>query len=87
MQRMMLIGAGEVRWEDASEPTLSGAGAAIVRPLAIATCDLDVGVLRGGFPLQGPYPFGHEGVAEVVAVGDAVREITIGDIVVVSPVV
>lgn len=83
MQRMMLIGAGEVRWEDASEPTLSGAGAAIVRPLAIATCDLDVGVLRGGFPLQGPYPFGHEGVAEVVAVGDAVREITIGDIVVV----
>src|SRR5436309_1751797 len=43
----------------------------------------DVAVLRGRFPLEGPYPFGHEGVAEVVEVGAGVRSVAVGDIVVV----
>jgi threonine dehydrogenase-like Zn-dependent dehydrogenase len=83
MRQMMLIGAGEVRWDETDEPTLSGPGQAIVRPLAVATCDLDTGVLRGTFPLEGPYPFGHEGIAEVVAVGDDVTTVGVGDRVVV----
>ncbi|RZI79506.1 MAG: dehydrogenase, partial [Microbacterium sp.] len=45
--------------------------------------DLDVGVLVGGYPLEGPYPFGHEAVAEVVAIGDDVRTVAVGDRVVV----
>lgn len=83
MKQMMLVGTGIVRWQETPEPVLSSPGGAIVRPIAVATCDLDVGVLRGGFPLQGPYPFGHEGVAEVIAVGDEVRSFAPGDIVVV----
>lgn len=83
MRHMMLVGPGHVRWEETAKPSLSGPGAAVVRPLAVATCDLDVGVLRGGYPLQGPYPFGHEGVAEVVAVGEEVRNFAPGDRVVV----
>ncbi len=83
MKHMMLVGPGTVRWEETAVPELSGPCAAIVRPLAVATCDLDIGVLRGGFPLQGPYPFGHEAVAEVVAVGDSVRLVAPGDRVVV----
>ncbi|MEV6320251.1 alcohol dehydrogenase catalytic domain-containing protein [Nocardia sp. NPDC051787] len=39
--------------------------------------------MRGAFPLAGPYPFGHEGVAEVVAAGPEVRSVTVGDLVVV----
>jgi alcohol dehydrogenase len=80
---MVLEGPGRVRWEEAEPPVVSAGDQAIVRPLAVATCDLDVGVLQGRFPLAGPYPFGHEGVAEVVQAGDAVTTVAPGDLVVV----
>ena len=76
----MLDGPGAVRWDEVPDVQLSGAEAALVRPVAVATCDLDVAVLRGRFPLEGPYPFGHEGVAEVVEVGAGVRSVAVGDI-------
>lgn len=84
MQQLMLDGPGRVRREEVDEPALAGPGAALVRPVAVATCDLDVGVLRGRFPLEGPYPFGHEGVVEVVRVGDAVTAVAPGDRAVVT---
>jgi threonine dehydrogenase-like Zn-dependent dehydrogenase len=83
MQRLMLIGPGQVRWEDAPEPELAGPGGALVRPVAVATCDLDVAVLAGRYPLAGPYPFGHEAVAEVVRIGPEVAAVEPGDLVVV----
>jgi alcohol dehydrogenase len=84
MRRLMLEGPGKVSWEDVDPPALDGDEAALVRPLAVATCDLDVGVLRGAYPAPGaPYPLGHEGVAEVVEVGEAVRTVGPGDRVVV----
>jgi alcohol dehydrogenase len=79
----MFDAPGRVRWEEAADPVIADPAAAIVRPIAVATCDIDVGALRGVYPLTGPYPLGHEGVAEVVEVGDAVVEIGIGDRVVV----
>ncbi len=83
MQRLMLIGPGQVRWEYAPEPDLASPGGAVVRPVAVATCDLDVAVLAGRYPLAGPYPFGHEAVAEVVRVGPEVAAVEPGDMVVV----
>ncbi|MEV6276579.1 alcohol dehydrogenase catalytic domain-containing protein [Nocardia sp. NPDC051832] len=83
MKRLMLSGPGALTWEDVPEPEIADPGQAIVRPIALATCDIDPAVLRGAFPLPGPYPFGHEGVAEVVAVGERVRSVRIGDRVVV----
>jgi len=83
MRQLMLDGPGTVRWDDVPDPQLSGPASAIVRPVAVATCDLDVGVLQGRFPLEGPYPFGHEAVAEVVDVGDDVGAVAPGDLVVV----
>jgi len=80
----MLDGPGTVRWEDVDAPSLDSDEAALIRPLTVATCDLDVGVLRGSYPAPGaPYALGHEGVAEVVEVGDAVRTVAPGDRVVV----
>jgi threonine dehydrogenase-like Zn-dependent dehydrogenase len=83
VRQLMLDGPGAVRWAEAPDLQLSGPEAALVRPMAVATCDLDVAVLKGRFPLEGPYPFGHEGVAEVVEVGDGVHSVAVGDIVVV----
>jgi threonine dehydrogenase-like Zn-dependent dehydrogenase len=83
VQRLMLAGPGAVTWQAAPEPALAGPDAALARPVAIATCDLDVAVLHGRFPLEGPYPFGHEGVVEITEVGAAVTSVTRGDLAVV----
>ncbi|MQY27630.1 zinc-dependent alcohol dehydrogenase [Nocardia aurantia] len=83
MKRLMLTGPGGLAWEETTAPVLTGPEQALVRPVALATCDIDRAVLRGAYPLPGPYPFGHEGVAEVVAVGEEVRRIAVGDHVVV----
>jgi threonine dehydrogenase-like Zn-dependent dehydrogenase len=79
VQQLTLEGTARVSWEEVEDPTLSGPGAALVRPVAIATCDLDVAVLRGRFVLPGPYPFGHEGVIEVIEVGDQVTSVAPAD--------
>jgi alcohol dehydrogenase len=83
MRQLLLDGPGSVRWAEAPDPELDSAEAAVVRPMAVATCDIDVAVLRGRYPLEGPYPFGHEAVADVVEVGDDVRTVAPGDRVVV----
>jgi threonine dehydrogenase-like Zn-dependent dehydrogenase len=40
-------------------------------------------VLTGRYPLQGPYPFGHEGIIEVIEAGDQVTGVAPGDLAVV----
>ncbi len=63
-------------------PVLTSPDAAIVRPLAVATCDLDTAILRGKAPnFRGPYPFGHEAIAEVVEIGQAVSTVGPRDLV------
>jgi len=81
MQELNFIEAGRLEWRPAAEPRLEGDGEAIVRPLAVATCDLDRLLVRGLAPVEGPFPFGHEGVAEVTDVGDAVDGFQPGDLV------
>jgi threonine dehydrogenase-like Zn-dependent dehydrogenase len=81
MRELNFIEAGKLEWRDASDPRLEGDGEAIVRPLAVATCDLDKVIVHGLAPVQGPFPFGHEGVAEVVKVGDSVKGFAPGDLV------
>ena len=83
MSALTLTGTAAVRWDDVPAPVMSAPDQAIVRPIAVATCDLDVLVLQGAYPLPGPYPFGHEGVAVVVEVGEDVRTVGVGDRVVV----
>ena len=49
-------------WHDVPAPAIGGDGEALVRPLAVARCDIDQFLTAGFFPLQGPYAVGH-GVA------------------------
>ena len=68
MQELNFIEAGRLEWREVAEPRLEGDGEALVRPVAVATCDLDKILVRGLAPAEGPFPFGHEGVAEVLDV-------------------
>ena len=52
-----------------------------MRPVAVATCDLDTALIAGRTPYKGPFAFGHECVAEVVEVGDSVSGHVPGDLV------
>lgn len=83
MRRLEMIAPGDLRWRDVAEPDLRGDGEALVRPLAVASCDLDGAIATGQTPLPGPIALGHEGVAEIVEVGRAVTGVERGDLVVV----
>jgi alcohol dehydrogenase len=72
-----------LRFTSAPAPPRPAAGAAVVHPLAVATCDLDVAVARGTTQFPLPLHLGHECVAEVIAVGAEVDTVRPGQRVVV----
>lgn len=86
MQQLTCIAPGRVEWRDVPAPMLRGDGEALVRPLAVARCDIDLVLARGLFSAKGEEPFalGHECVGEIAALGDAVRGLEIGQRVVVA---
>lgn len=79
MRQLTLMEEGTVAWVETPKPTLTSASAAIVRPIAVAVCDFDRGLVSGRYTAL-PYPIalGHEIVAEVVEVGSDVRTIAPG---------
>lgn len=83
MRALIYTGPDTLEWRDAAPPRIAGDGEAVVRPLAVATCDLDDLIVRGKTAFPPPFTLGHEGVAEVVDAGDAVTTVKPGDRVVV----
>jgi threonine dehydrogenase-like Zn-dependent dehydrogenase len=79
--RTLFGGDGPMHFRDTPAPTLGSSIAALVRPLAVAICDLDVAYLYGLLPSAGPYAVGHEFTARVVEIGDAVANVAVGDVV------
>lgn len=84
MRQLTCTGANTIAWQDVPEPRIQGDGEALVRPLAVARCDIDLFLTSGLFPLRGPYALGHEGVAEILEIGDGVRGLEVGQRVVVA---
>ena len=83
MKQLTYEDAGRYAWREVPDPQITAPEHALVRPLQVACCDLDVAVAHGQAPLPPGYAVGHEGLAEVVAVGDAVAGVRPGDKVVV----
>ncbi|MCP9272645.1 alcohol dehydrogenase catalytic domain-containing protein [Mycolicibacterium arenosum] len=83
MRQLMLDAPDSCSWREVPDPEIISGTAALVRPIAVACCDLDVAVSEGRLPMAPGHALGHEGVAEVVAVGDEVSGVTVGDRVVV----
>jgi len=84
MQQLTCIGPREIEWRDVPEPRIEADDQAIVRPLAVARCEIDPLLIAGAQRDGVPFALGHECVAEVVDVGDDVRHLVPGQRVVPS---
>ncbi len=84
MRQLTFLEARRFGWQEVPEPRLGSDAAALVRPVAVARCDLDLYLALGVVRFRGPFAFGHEMVAEVVDAGDAVTRVRPGDRVLVS---
>ena len=83
MQQLTLISPHQLAWSDVAPPAVNSTEAAVVRPIAVATCDFDHLIVGGLTNLPFPMAIGHECVAEVVEVGSSVERVTVGDRVIV----
>jgi alcohol dehydrogenase len=77
VRQLTYIEAGRVCWQEVAEPQLTDPVAALVAPLAVARCDLDLPMAKFGlFP--GPFPLGHEIVGELAATGSDINGFEVG---------
>jgi len=84
MKAVVFHGIGDIRLEDVTEPRLQEPTDAIVRLTASAICGTDLHFVRGTVPGMVPGTIlGHEGVGVVEAIGDMVRNLSVGDRVVI----
>jgi threonine dehydrogenase-like Zn-dependent dehydrogenase len=83
MQQLTYLGPQKLEWQDVPRPKLCSDIAALVRPIAVARCDLDLYVAMGAYKTPGPFAFGHEMTAVVEEVGDCVVGFVPGDRVIV----
>lgn len=84
MKAVVFHAIGDIRLEDVPEPQIQEATDAIVRITASAICGTDLHFVRGTFSGMKPGTvLGHEAVGVVEQVGDGVRNLSVGDRVVV----
>ena len=83
MRALMFRGPMALAWEEVETPQLMEPRDALVRPIAVARCDLDPAIALGLYPMPAPFVMGHEMVGEVVAVGEAISNVRVGDKVIV----
>ena len=83
MRALMFRGPMALAWEEVETPQLMEPRDALVRPIAVARCDLDPAIALGLYPMPAPIVMGHEMVGEVVAVGEAISNVHLGDKVIV----
>lgn len=70
---------GEVAVEERPEPELHAADDAIVRVEASGICGSDLHIYHGRVPVEQGFTIGHEFVGTVLAVGDDVERVAVGD--------
>lgn len=78
MRHAVFVEPGRVEWREAPDLKLQGPRQALVRPLVVGRCDLDIAYVRGLMPMPAGAPIGHEIIGEVVALGDETAGLEIG---------
>lgn len=84
MQALHYVGPSVLEWREIEAPTLTSPHHAIIKPLAVAACDLDRNIVAGKSPFNGPFILGHEFTGEVISIGTEVKQLGVGDIVLAS---
>src|ERR687892_1187303 len=79
MRAVTFQAPGEVRIDDVTEPELLESDDAIVRVQASGICGSDLHIYHGRVQIEPGFVIGHEFVGEVVAAGDAVERVSVGD--------
>ncbi len=79
MQAVTFQAPGEVRVEDRPEPELAARDDAVVRVEATGVCGSDLHIYHGRVAIEEGFTLGHEFVGTVVAAGDGVTEVDVGD--------
>ena len=81
MRQLTCTGPGEVAWREVAEPAGDEPTDALVRPIAVARCEIDPLLVLAGPTSPVGFAVGHEAVAEVVDLGDGVDGLAVGDLV------
>jgi alcohol dehydrogenase len=85
MKALVYHGPGQQSWDDVPDPVLREAGDAIVRIDTTTICGTDLHIMKGDVPaVTAGRILGHEGVGTVLEVGSSVRNVAVGDRVIVS---
>lgn len=84
MKAVVFHGVGDIRLDKVDDPKIEKSTDAIVRLTASAICGTDLHMIRGTMPGMKPGTIlGHEGVGIVEEIGSDVRNLSIGDRVVI----
>ncbi|HUP75134.1 MAG TPA: zinc-dependent alcohol dehydrogenase family protein [Acidimicrobiales bacterium] len=85
MKALVYHGPGRKAWEEVAKPTIVDDTDAIVRVDATTICGTDLHILKGDVPaVTDGRILGHEAVGTVDAVGSGVKNVKVGDRVLVS---
>ncbi|MHB1468151.1 MAG: alcohol dehydrogenase catalytic domain-containing protein [Solirubrobacteraceae bacterium] len=79
MRAVTFQGPGEVLVDERPEPELVDAGDAIVAIEATGVCGSDLHIYHGRVAIEPGFTIGHEYVGAVVAAGEAVTRVRVGD--------
>ena len=79
MRAVTFSAPGEVVVKDVAEPQIEDARDAIVRIDSSGVCGSDLHIYHGRVQIEPGFTIGHEYVGTVIATGDDVREIAVGD--------
>jgi 2-desacetyl-2-hydroxyethyl bacteriochlorophyllide A dehydrogenase len=79
MKAVTFQAPGEVRVDDRPEPELLAPDDAIVQVEATGVCGSDLHIYHGRVKIEPGFVIGHEFVGEVIAAGDAVTKVDVGD--------
>jgi len=78
MQQLTMVGGDGLEWHDVAAPRLEGPGEALVRPLAVARCDIDINYATGLLPTPRSFAIGHECIGEIRELGGGVAGFHVG---------
>ncbi|MBV1887042.1 MAG: alcohol dehydrogenase catalytic domain-containing protein [Parvibaculaceae bacterium] len=85
MERVVFVKPGRLEWETVKTPIIQSPLEALVKPIVVGRCDLDVLYLKGRMPLRSGEPIGHEIIGEIIDLGEnASKAFNVGQKVIVS---